>query len=240
MKLYGRIARAYNYSVTEMKYRVKFVETYADFDEFISQFSDISEIPTWFEVCHKYLYEKSSKSNKKAGTTALPKGKFDIIYADPPWQYEYNLRGTPENHYPTMKLEEICKLKIPVAKNAILFLWATAPKIEEALQVMESWKFDYKTNMVWVKDKIGLGHYFRGQHELLFLGEKGDMPCPGEADRHSSVVSFPRLEHSEKPPVVYEIIERMYPNRGYLELFATTERKGWESWGLEISPKILA
>jgi N6-adenosine-specific RNA methylase IME4 len=143
--------------------------------------------------------------------------------------------GSPDDHYGVMEDYEIGAMQIPVADNAILFLWATAPKLPEALHVMKDWGFEYKTNAVWIKDKIGTGYYFRGQHELLLVGKKGEnIPVPEEKTRHSSVIQSPRLEHSEKPTLVYGLIERMYPNRSYLELFARGfKRKGWTQWGNE-------
>lgn len=165
----------------------------------------------------------------------LPEGIYDIVLADPPWRYDLDLRGSPDLHYATLGIEKICRLELPVAENAILFLWATNPKLREALRVMREWGFEYKTNMVWVKDYFGTGYYFRGQHELLLVGEKGDMPVPLESDRRPSVLHSPRMRHSKKPEEVYDIIEKMYPNRKYLELFARNKRRGWESWGAEIT-----
>jgi len=165
----------------------------------------------------------------------LPEGVFDVIYADPPWEYYLPLRGSPEMHYPVMSTDEICKLKVPIAENAILFLWATNPKLEDALKVMKTWGFTYKTNMVWVKDRIGTGYYFRGQHELLLVGVKGNVGVPLEENRPPSVLVASVREHSRKPDIVYEIIERMYPNGRYLELFARGKRPNWTSWGIEIA-----
>jgi len=177
------------------------------------------------------LNELRLKENEKR----IPEGEFDVIYADPPWQYEFSpdFARSIEAHYPTMSLEEICNLKIPAASSSILFLWATNPKLEEAFQVIHAWGFKYKTNMVWVKDKIGMGFYCRSQHELLLISTKGDFQPPKEKDRFSSVIYANREEHSKKPEVVYELIEKMYPGHKYLELFARTERSGWVGWGLE-------
>lgn len=59
-----------------------------------------------------------------------------------------------ENHYPTMKLEDICKLPVKeiAADDSILFMWATFPNLKEAFDVIDAWGFDYKTvAFVWVK-----------------------------------------------------------------------------------------
>jgi N6-adenosine-specific RNA methylase IME4 len=137
-----------------------------------------------------------------------------------------------------MSLEDIksMKTKIPAADNAILFLWTTIAMLKESLKVMDSWGFTYRSHVMWVKEgNIGLGYYVRAQHELLLLGKKGnDMPTPMEANRPSSVFYAPRTKHSEKPEIVYDIIEKMYPNRKYLELFARKKRSGWTAWGNEL------
>lgn len=175
----------------------------------------------------------AAESFNPSSVSALPQGSFDIIYADPPWQYDFSLsdRGDPENHYETMTVEKIAELQIPSSENAVLFLWATNPKIQEALFIMEKWGFSYRTNLVWVKDRIGTGYYVRGQHELLLIGVKGDTHPPEEGARPPSVLEAPRREHSQKPDEVYALIERMYPNSKWLELFARQRREGWTSWG---------
>lgn len=85
-----------------------------------------------------------------------------------------------------------------------------------------------------MKDKFGTGFYFRGQHELLLFGVKGDIHPPEESSRLPSILHAPVRGHSEKPEEVYYIIEKMYPNRRYLELFARKKREGWEAWGNEV------
>ena len=175
----------------------------------------------------------------KVETPELPEGKFNVIYADPPWKYDFSRdkNRSIESHYPTMELEEICDLKIPFADDSILFLWATAPKLREAFAVIDSWEFIFKTSAVWVKDKIGMGYYFRNQHEILLVSTKGNISPPKPEDRISSVIESPRDKHSKKPEKIYEIIERMYPYHKYLELFARNSRDNWTSWGFEIEDR---
>jgi N6-adenosine-specific RNA methylase IME4 len=166
-------------------------------------------------------------------------GKFAVILADPPWRYEHPPMGgtsrSIENHYPTETLEDICAL--PVADiahdNSLLFLWATAPKLYECMKVVDAWGFVYRTQMVWVKDKIGMGYYVRNQHETLLICRRGELPPPPEKVRRSSVVHAPRLEHSAKPPIFYDIIDAMYPGLRKIELFSRSRREGWEAWGNE-------
>lgn len=187
------------------------------------------------ETSINYAYKTVNRQEKKANAEPIPEGEFDVILADPPWKYDINTRGSPDDHYDVMEDQDISKLKIPSSDNCVLFMWGTAPKLPEALAVIEAWGFTYKTNMVWVKDKIGTGYYFRGKHELLFVAVKGTPLIPEEVDRPESVLIAPRTTHSKKPEEVYGIIERMYPNAKYLELFARNTRNNWQSWGNEIA-----
>lgn len=184
-----------------------------------------------------YAYSMVKRAEfQKLDTPPLPEGKFDIIYADPPWQtHSISGRGTPEHHYPTMTPEQIAAVQVPCTENAILFMWVAPSMIREALYIVDSWGFKYKNHLIWVKDRFGTGFYFRVQHELLFLCTRGEVLTPLEHDRPSSILQSPMREHSQKPEEIYAIIERMYPKRKYLELFARNKREGWESWGNQIS-----
>lgn len=178
------------------------------------------------------------KEKKKASLPkpVIPEGKFNVIYADPPWKYDFSETESREieNKYPTMELDEIKAMKVPSHDNSVLFLWATAPKLREALEVMQEWGFEYKTHMMWDKEKIGMGYWFRGQHELLLVGTKGVFSPPEENDRFSSVYREARTEHSKKPEYFYQMIEKMFPEQSYLELFARQKRESWTAWGNQL------
>jgi len=165
---------------------------------------------------------------------------YGVLLGDPPWRYEYSIDSgdTIEQHYPTMTTAEICALPVSeiAGEDSVLFLWATSPKLPEALSVMAAWGFQYRTCLVWVKDWIGPGYYARQRHELLLVGKKGNPPTPEPSSRPDSVIEAPRKEHSAKPPIVYEIIERMYPDVPKVELFARNRRENWDSWGNEVAP----
>jgi N6-adenosine-specific RNA methylase IME4 len=165
-------------------------------------------------------------------------GTYRLIYADPPWRYEHVKTESRaiENQYPTMALADICALSVPAADDAVLFLWATSPKLAEALEVLAAWGFTYRTCAVWDKEQIGMGYYFRQQHELLLVGGRGTAPVPPAEQRLPSVFRSKRSDHSEKPTVVYGYLEAMYPTftaRDRVELFARQARAGWSAWGNE-------
>ena len=183
---------------------------------------------------NKVYTEIQNKKRAQQKTPELPTGKYRVIYADPAWQYKNSgFTTSAENHYKTMPTDEICNLPIKdlADENAVLFLWATNPLLEDALRVCKAWGFTYKTNFVWIKNQHTGGFYNYGQHELLFVATKGSM-LPKLGSLHSSVINSIRREHSRKPDEIYDIIEAMY-DAPYLELFARTERKNWTGWGLE-------
>lgn len=161
--------------------------------------------------------------------------KFSVILADPAWEYDFSKSDSRqiENQYLPSSLEDMKRLKVPAAGDSVIFMWATSPKLREALDLMNAWGFEYKTCMVWVKDQIGMGYYARQKHEILLIGARGGLELPDPSIRPESVFFAPRTEHSEKPEQVYEIIETMYPTYNKLEMFARAEREGWKTWGDE-------
>jgi N6-adenosine-specific RNA methylase IME4 len=178
-----------------------------------------------------------------AASQALGSKLYGVIYADPPWRFEAYSEDSgndriPGNHYPTMLTKDIAAVRVPAAKDAALFLWATAAMLTDALEVMTAWGFGYKAHAVWNKDKIGLGYWFRSKHELLLVGVRGDIPAPANGTQWPSVIDAPRGEHSEKPTNFAKMIEELFPNLPKLEMFARVARPGWDAWGNE-APQVL-
>ena len=185
-----------------------------------------------------YALNAAGRSDLYATATVIAPDmgqKYDVVYADPPWRYDFSATNSREieNQYPTMTLAEICGMKVAkvAADDAVLFLWATSPKIREALKVIEAWGFEYKTCAVWDKQKIGMGYYFRQRHELLLVATRGNPGVPEPENRPGSVIESPRSEHSAKPEIVYGLLERMYPTAKRIELFSRTPQGGWDAWG---------
>lgn len=191
---------------------------------------------------HEILHDKFDRFPEYCGKMieipAEPDSReqeYEVILADPPWKYDFSKSDSRkvENQYPTMTTEEICALDITVADNAVLYLWATAPKLLEALKVIEAWGFVYKTHAIWDKRMVGMGYWFRGQHELLLVAVRGVFSPPPPNMRVSSVIRSVRSEHSEKPKHIREIIAQSFPGKSKLELFARSKAEGWETWGDE-------
>src|SRR4051812_7506452 len=103
--------------------------------------------------------------------------KYKVIYADPPWP-EYGggrVKRGADRHYPLMTIREIAQLgksiqPITDLLGCHLYLWATNNYLHDAMHVMEAWGFSYKTTIPWVKDRVGLGQYYRGLSEHCLFG----------------------------------------------------------------------
>lgn len=200
---------------------------------------------------------------KSTNTPALPDKKYNIIYADPPWSYnDKGCNGNAAQHYPLMKDADICALPIQdiAADDCVLFMWATYPKLQEALNVIKAWGFTYKSiGFQWVKQNrsgngyfFGLGRWTRGNTEPCLIATKGDAfpvvleeegtaPCliavKGKPKRDSASVSqlvfSPLRAHSQKPDEVRDKIVELMGDLPRIELFAREAFPGWDCWGNE-------
>ena len=174
----------------------------------------------------------------------FPNKKYKIIYADPPWRYQDRTppQGGAESHYQTMKLEDICTMQISEIseEDCVLFLWATYPLLPEAIKVLESWGFTYKSvAFTWVKKNkkadtffFGLGRWTRGNPEICLLGVKGK-PKRISASVSNLTIS-PIQKHSQKPEMIREKIVELMGDLPRIELFARQTADGWDSWGNEV------
>lgn len=172
----------------------------------------------------------------------LPEGDYQIILADPPWRYSFaqSKSRSVERKYATMKLREIQDLPVrdlaSGTDGAVLFCWATFPKLPEAIETIKAWGFKYKTGEPWAKyrNRKGTGYYTRLRHELMLIATIGKAKCPLPANRPDSGMEGGYRGHSYKPLQQYERIEGMYPDRTRrIELFARNGHPGWDAWGLE-------
>ncbi len=191
----------------------------------------------------------------------LPKHHFGAILADPPWNHgvfsatgyghgspkPVNYIGKPPPAYSTMATEELLRLPIAdlCADNAVLFIWVIWHGLEDALNVIKAWQFEFKNcAFCWMKAHagqidlfrddmdalVGLGAWTRNNSEPCLLGTRGK-PKRLHADVRQGIIA-PRREHSRKPDGIHERIERLVAGP-YLELFARQTRPGWTCWGNE-------
>lgn len=167
-----------------------------------------------------------------------PNKKYQIIYADPPWSYgkDYGENYSHvSRHYPTMKTETIAEIDIVqyFDENAVLFLWATSPLLEDAFVVINGWGFNYKTSFIWDKVKHNFGYYNSVRHELLLIATRGSF-LPENKTLYDSVQVIERTnKHSEKPKEFRNIIDDLYPNGNKIEIFAREIIEGWDHYGNE-------
>ena len=176
----------------------------------------------------------------------LPLDRFQIIYADPPWDYRGQLQhagpgsndtGGAIRHYPTVTLSDLKELPISkiAADDCLLFLWATNPHLDQAIDLGKSWGFSWATvAFVWDKIRVNPGFYTLSQCELCLVFKRGKIPRPRGARNVRQLVSAKRGPHSVKPVEVRERIQKMFPGQNKIELFARRETEGWVAWGLGV------
>ena len=176
----------------------------------------------------------------------LPEKKYDIIYADPPWDYGGQLQhsgngggdtGGAIKHYPTVSLNELKDLNVQSisSDDSILFMWATSPHLDQAIELGKAWGFEWATvGFVWDKVRVNPGFYTMSQCELCLIFKRGKIPQPRGARNIRQMVVSERTRHSEKPHEVRLRIERMFPEQRKIELFARQKTEGWDNWGNEI------
>ena len=160
--------------------------------------------------------------------------KYNIIYADPPWSYRNmgNIQGGANLHYPTMKqvdIENMGNIIKNISKeNCMLFLWVTFPKLQEGLDTIKAWGFEYKTvGFNWIKKNkngtnfFGIGWYTKSNSEICLIGVKGK-PIK-QSNSISQIIESIREEHSKKPDIVRNKIVEFCGDVSRIELFARQE-----------------
>ena len=174
-----------------------------------------------------------------------PVWAYDVVYADPPWQYndKSSNRGGAARHYPTMTDDEILKLPVSNLANidSVLYLWVTPPKLDVGLAVMKRWGFVFRTfGFVWVKSNpggeglaIGMGHHTRANAEVCLLGVRGKGVKRVDASIRQTQI-HPRGQHSAKPGAFRTDLEKLYGPQNRVELFAREQVPGWDCWGNEV------
>lgn len=173
---------------------------------------------------------------------------YSIVYADPCWNYagreQHNKKEankSVEQHYPTMTLDELKKLKVKeiCQKDCLLFMWTSSPHLNQAIELMTSWGFEYKTvAFVWYKQKTNPGYYTMSECELCLVGKKGNIPRPRGARNVRQFLSEERGRHSSKPVEIRKRIEQMFPEQKKIELFSREKVDGWDCWGNEVECSI--
>lgn len=175
---------------------------------------------------------------------------YEVIYCDPPWDYkgqtQHNGKGGKDtggakSHYNTVKLSDLKKLNVPsiCSDNCIIFMWATSPHLDQAIELMKAWGFSWATiGFVWDKVKVNPGFYTMSQCEICLIGKKGKIPKPRGARNIRQYLRHKREEHSKKPDVIRHRIYKMFPDQKKIELFSREKVIGWDCWGNEVNSDI--
>lgn len=224
--------------------------------EALDLFNDNVNKVTGYSIYNVDVKKRTIRNTLVGLYPSLPNKKYDVIYADPPWDYGGKLQFDKSSKsvdeldpkkkifissacfkYPTLKTSELKKLQLSsIAKdNCLLFMWTTNPHLEQALDLGRTWGFEYKTvAFVWDKMNHNPGQYTLSNCELCLLFKKGKIPTPRGARNVQQLVRVPRGKHSEKPIEVLQGITKMFPTQDKIELFARSTNEGWDCWGLDV------
>lgn len=193
------------------------------------------------------INEIASRGSMVAGE--MPRAAYAVGYADPPWEQEAWSDETGQDKglmYPPMSLDAIKALcaaeKSPFTRDAILFLWVTTNRLDDGIEVLKAWGFEFVSTITWDKVHIGMGRWVRDRTEHLLIGKRGAFPGLIPGTQPHSLHSEVKGEHSRKPVWFAEEIDRLFPDMRKLELF---QRKAsladgdvrlngmWDFWGFE-------
>lgn len=193
---------------------------------------------------------KTIKLSDYKGTVArdfvaeIGQNNYGTVLADPPWRFQNRTGKMAPEHkrlsrYPTLSLDEIKEIPVHLvaAKSSHLYLWVPNALLKEGLEVLESWGFKYKSNIIWHKvrkdggpDGRGVGFYFRNTTEMILFGVRGSMRTLKPGRSQVNIIRTMKQEHSRKPDELYQIIEECSPGP-FLELFARGSRQNWNVFG---------
>lgn len=171
--------------------------------------------------------------------------KYNIIYADPPWFYNFGKSSSRfvGEKYSLMKNNDIADLPIKriADDNCVLLMWITMPKLKECFEIIKKWGFKYKTcAFTWIKknkksDSLfwGMGYYTRSNAELCLIATRGK-PLERKSHKIHSVIISSIEEHSKKPDEIRDRIVELFGDTPRIELFARQTTDGWDCWGNEV------
>jgi N6-adenosine-specific RNA methylase IME4 len=168
----------------------------------------------------------------------FPDKKYQIIYADPPWDVKKIQRKVRPNQiefdYPVMSLQAIKDL--PVASisedKSVLFLWTTQAYLPKTFSIMEAWGFKYQRTITWDKQNGLCLFGFHHRTEFLLFGYKGKIEMYPQRKAFPTLITAKSARHSEKPQIFRDLISSFGLTK--IELFARQRTEGWDVWGNEV------
>jgi len=169
--------------------------------------------------------------------------KYQIIYADPPWEYgSITKLGNSRNYYKTMTFPQLVELPVKniLANDCLMFMWVVSQQLENCIWLAKEWGFKYSgVAFVWHKPNRTLcGYYTMAQTELCLVFKKGKIPQPRGSRNQVQFLSEKATRHSKKPDEIRNRIAKMFPTQKKIELFARQKTEGWDVWGNEVESDI--
>lgn len=192
---------------------------------------------------HKRLQNILAAQKIKAEPPPLPmNGPYCAGIIDLPWasepdddQKDHGARGYYP--YPTMTPKEAAALPVPtiLAPDCSVWLWITNFHLMHGhhLTIAQAWGLEPVALLTWIKSRWGQGQRVRGATEHLIQLVRGNVPCLGSGTK--SWFEGEVGEHSQKPAIAYEIVQKLSPAPRYFELFSRSgARENWDLHGNEV------
>jgi N6-adenosine-specific RNA methylase IME4/ParB-like chromosome segregation protein Spo0J len=216
-------------TLTKAQAVVKAAQQNPDLSHLVTKMDETGKVDGVYRQLQKILRAEEIRHE----LSPLPTGPFRVIVVDPPWHYEKRADDVTQRAacpYPTLPTEAIEALPVAALahEDAILWLWSTNAHLPEAFRVVEAWGFTYKTLLTWVKDRMGVGDWLRGQTEQCVLAIRGKPTVV--LTNQTTLLEASVREHSRKPQAFYALVEALCPG-SKVELFAREVREGWVAHG---------
>jgi len=171
----------------------------------------------------------------------FPNKKYQIIYADPPWEiskFSRSVRPQQKEHpYDLMKFDDI--LKLPVKdltddRGCHLFLWTTHKWLPKSFEVVKAWGFNYHCFLTWDKTFGFTPFSFMWSTEFCIYAQIKSKWLRPEKFGIKTLITEKPTKHSKKPELMRNLIEIFCGNLSRIELFAREKTEGWDVWGDEV------
>lgn len=182
--------------------------------------------------------EQRDTQKRDAMSLPLPSGEYRTIVIDPPWPIEKIVRDIAPGEvnfgfeYPTMTIDEITDVGLPVAEDAFVFLWTTHKFLPDSFGIFQTWGVRYLFTMTWHKNggfqPYGLAQF---NSEFVLVGRIGSAEFV-DTKAFPTCFQAARREHSRKPAEFYDLVARVSP-APRIEMFSREAREGFDQFGNE-------
>ncbi len=171
--------------------------------------------------------------------------KYQIIYADPPWDVKAGPRWSSSGKsgdlvYPSMSVQEIKQLPVSAIAdtNSHLYLWTINKYIKSSYDIAHSWGFKPSCLLTWCKkpNGLGLGGAYSQTTEYLLFCRRGTLKTVKRVDTTWFLAE--RSVHSRKPMMFMDMILEVSGDLPRIELFSRRKALGWDCWGNEVESDI--